>query len=158
MAGKASVRAFLTPQQFITIAQFRFDDATALSDTGRNARANGTMYIAGFVVECLLKARLLRRHEWLQRVREPGRLSKRERELWFLCHRSHDLIRLLEAVPDTFVDLQKYGSDPSGRLAADLRQVCALWTVHIRYDTRQATMTEARRFLDQVRELRQWLK
>jgi hypothetical protein len=33
-----------------------FGDAAALRDTKKNERANGAMYLAGFVVECLLKA------------------------------------------------------------------------------------------------------
>jgi hypothetical protein len=154
--AKASGRAFLTPQQFLTIAQFRFDDAIALAGTRQNPRANGVKYIAGFVVECLLKARLLRKHSWLQHVRHPDNLVGREREQWYLCHRSHDLIGLLEELPEVLQHLQERGP-VSGGPVVTLRQVCQEWTVHIRYETRQTTMTDAMRFLDQVRELRRWL-
>ena len=69
MSGSASfdklgpVRIFLKvrlrPTQLRTVAERRFDDAVALRQTGKNARANGAIYLGGFAIECLLKARLL---------------------------------------------------------------------------------------------------
>jgi hypothetical protein len=43
--------AMLKPSTMKTVAERRFDDAAALRDTGRNARANGVAYLAGFVIE-----------------------------------------------------------------------------------------------------------
>jgi hypothetical protein len=68
----------LTPTQLRTVAERRFADAEALRDTKANARANGTMYLAGFVVECLLKAKLLERYRWLQSASSPTGKTKSE--------------------------------------------------------------------------------
>lgn len=52
----------LRPSQLIAVADRRFDDAVALSETGDNARANGVQYLAGLVIEISLKAELVRQH------------------------------------------------------------------------------------------------
>ena len=61
----------LRPTQLRTVANRRFGDAEALRETGQNARANGVMYLGGFVIECLLKAQLLERFRWLQSAGSP---------------------------------------------------------------------------------------
>ena len=60
--------------------------------------------------------------------------------------------------------LQSWGSEsPRGstrperdRLVQMLRRV-SMWTIHIRYSPKSAHKSEASLFLDQVKELRQWL-
>jgi hypothetical protein len=44
-------RMRLGPAALRTVAERRFDDAMSLKRTGQNARANGAMYLAGFVIE-----------------------------------------------------------------------------------------------------------
>jgi hypothetical protein len=60
MAGVFDKQAALKPSAMATVAERRFGDAQALVNTGDNARANGAAYLAGFVVEILLKAQLVR--------------------------------------------------------------------------------------------------
>jgi hypothetical protein len=75
-------RGRLTPRQLRTVSDRRYDDAQALVRTGENARANGAIYIAGFSVECLLKAELVEQHAWLANA-APGRTRTRDEErLW----------------------------------------------------------------------------
>ena len=90
----------MRPTQLRTVADRRFDDANALRRTGQNARANGAMYLGGFVIECLLKAQLLERSGWLQTARSPEGRNKEDRHLWSLCFRSHDLDEILARLPE----------------------------------------------------------
>ena len=81
----------LHPTQLRTVADRRFADADVLRKTGKNTRANGSMYLGGFVIECLLKAMLLERYPWLQTAGSPQVRGKDDQYLWSLCYRSHDL-------------------------------------------------------------------
>ncbi len=114
------------------------------------------MYLGGFVVECLLKARLLERHSWLSSSGSPERLTKEDRHLWNLCYRWHDLDGLLGVLPEVMAEmrLQRNGAV----LVDHLRQVCGRWTVFARYSPRTATITEANRFIGQVQEIKAWLR
>jgi len=149
----------LTPGAMRTVADRRFDDAEALRKTGENARANGAMYLAGFVVECLLKARLLKEHPWLQRSLDPGSLSAKDKQLYLLCYKMHDLEQLLEHLPDLkrkVLEASKFcpsGSNPFQSLMAIVED----WTIFARYSPRTATIDEAARFLKQVKEVKKWL-
>lgn len=147
----------LRPTQLRTVAGRRFDDADALRRTGRNARANGAMYLGGFVIECLLKARLLERFAWLQTAGSPEGRSREDRHLWSLCYRSHDLDEILARLPDVVDRLSRLGQRESARLLAAMRSICAQWTIYARYSPYNADIDDARRFLDQIEELRPWL-
>jgi hypothetical protein len=46
----------LTPGQWRAVAERRFGDARYLVESGNAERATGGIYMAGFVIECLLKA------------------------------------------------------------------------------------------------------
>ena len=94
-------RMRLRPAQMRTVAERRFADADSLRKTKLNARANGAMYLGGFVIECFLKAKLLEKYKWLQSP--PGDLAKRsqdERALHALCYQQHDLAGLLDRLPE----------------------------------------------------------
>lgn len=71
------------PSAMVIVAQRRFDDAEALCRTGENARANGAAYLAGFVIEILLKARLVRKFEAIA-IKRPHDVLESEREIWGL--------------------------------------------------------------------------
>jgi hypothetical protein len=73
----------LRPSTMATVAERRLDDAQALSDTGRNAHANGVAYLAGFVIEILLKARLVAKFPATARKRQHEVLDA-ERKIWSL--------------------------------------------------------------------------
>ena len=145
-------RQRLRPPQMRTVADRRFADAECLRKTGQNQRANGAMYLGGFVIECLLKAKLLEKHKWLQSA--PGDLRKRsedERALHALCYRQHDLDGLLVRLPNVTQMLARRG------LLKTLQEICGSWTVFARYSPRNTTIAHAKMFLADIRELKKWL-
>ena len=152
-------RVRLNPRQLRTVAERRYADAECLRKTGDNERANGAMYLGGFVLECLLKARLLEEHPWLQAPLGPNP-SLQEQRLWSLCYRSHDLEEILEHLPGLTRELargdQAAGRD-TGRLET-LRTLCSQWTIQARYSPRSETMATAEKFLNRVKEVKECLK
>ncbi len=110
------------------------------------------MYLGGFVVECLLKAKLIERFPWLQNAGSPEGRTSADRQIWSLCYRSHDLDEILNKLPAVDARLEELGLRPV------LRSVCVLWTIHSRYSPFNATIQEAGRFLDQIKELKRWLR
>ena len=148
----------LRPTQLRTVADRRFDDADALRQTGKNARANGAMYLGGFVIECLLKASLLETRRWLQSAGSPATLSKDDKYLWSLCYRSHNLDAILGRLPQITERLSRLEQRGSQRLLQSLKSICARWTIYARYSPQSADIDDAESFLDQIKELRQWLR
>ena len=151
-------RVQLRPSQLRTVADRRLADAQYLRNSQRNERANGAMYLAGFVVECLLKAALLDHHPWLQNGARPVSRSEADQELWSLCYRSHDLDEILARLPNVMDQFNKLEAAVRSRLIADLQIVCGEWTIFARYSPQSATMQEAGGFLARVEELKPWLK
>lgn len=149
-------RIRLTPAQLRTVADRRLADAECLRKSKENERANGAMYLGGFVLECLLKARLLEDHPWLQAPLTSAS-SVSEQRLWSLCYRSHDLLELLEALPALKAEVEEQGKRVGKDYLLKLMRRCNEWTVHARYSPYSATMGEAIRFLDDVKELRRCL-
>jgi hypothetical protein len=140
-----------------TVSERRYGDAVALRNTKSNERANGAMYMAGFVIECLLKSHLLIEHPWLLHRRQHQLTSDDERRIWSLCFRSHDLDEIYVNLPNL---LQKLGNSyvwkGPGPLIL-LRQVSATWTIFARYSTKSANIAEASEFIDKVYELKRYL-
>ncbi|MDD4889271.1 MAG: hypothetical protein PHU85_05025, partial [Phycisphaerae bacterium] len=147
----------LRPGQFRTVADRRFGDAEALRDTRRNDRANGAMYLGGFVIECLLKAKLMELFPWLQHAGSAEGRPAAEQRLVSLCHHSHNLDEILARLPEVEATLSEVEQRTSNRLVQWLKSVCAGWTVHARYSPYNANSEEARVFLDKIKELRKWL-
>jgi hypothetical protein len=148
----------LRPTQLRTVADRRFDDATALRNTGENSRANGAMYLGGFVIECMLKAKLLETFPWLQTAGSPAGRSKSDSHLWSLCYRSHDLDEILAKLPQLMQKLAALEQRSSGRLLQSLKSICSQWTIFARYSPYNADIDDARVFLDQIEGLKPWLK
>jgi len=151
-------RVRLRPTQLRTVADRRYDDAATLCKTGKNARANGAMYLGGFVMECLLKAQLLAEYPWLETAGSPEGRSRNDRHLWSLCYRSHDLDEILAKLPKILERLSRVEQGGSNRLVQSLKGICSRWTIYARYSPHTADIHEARVFLEQVRELKQWLR
>lgn len=148
----------LRPSQLRTVADRRLGDAQALYDTGRNAHANGAIYLAGFCVECLLKAELLETHAWLQSSFVPvSGFSKRDSALWNLCYRSHNLEGILESLPAVQQRISELLGRGDNRVPGMLKSVCARWTVFARYSPRTADLDDARDFIERVKVIRSWL-
>ena len=146
----------LKPSAMVTVAERRFEDARALCDTGQNARANGAAYLAGFVIEILLKAQLVRKFEAVAR-KQHHELSEAELEVWGLIWRRHDLGGMLAKMRDLEAMLQKRGERDGVNYVADLKK-CANWSIFARYSTRTMEMAEAVQFLERVRRLKQVLR
>lgn len=151
-------RIRLRPTQLRTVADRRLDDAQYLCDSRLNARANAAMYLAGFVVECLLKAKLLEKFQWLQYTGSPEHLSKHEQRIWSLCYRSHDLDEILGHLPEVFDRVGAFERGREGRLTSGLKSVCAEWTIYARYSPRSSDIGVAKSFVALVRELKPCLQ
>ena len=150
-------RAKLTPAQLRTAADRRMGDAEALRDTRQNVRANGAIYLGGFVLECLLKAKLLEQHPWIGSAGSPEGRPAEDRRIWSLAYRSHDLDEILLALPEIKQRIRAKEQEGHRHLIGKLDALCGSWTIFARYSPRQATMGQAKAFLDQVKELRPWL-
>jgi hypothetical protein len=148
----------LRPTQLRTVADRRFDDAKCLLQKGQ--RANGAMYMAGFVIECLLKAKLLEKYSWLQNARNTGTLAETDLELYNLCYRMHDLAAILDHLSELGQHLKNLNSFryEKGRLYIMLKSVVGRWTIFARYSPQMATMQEAGDFVRQIKEIKEWLK
>jgi hypothetical protein len=151
-------RIRLRPEQLRTVAERRFDDAQYLRRSGENKHANGAMYLAGFVVELLLKAALLEKHPILQAARDPAGLDRGTRRLWQLVYQSHDLEELLAELNEITDRLSSREQSRSTRLTDSLKSVCAAWTIFARYSPHQARKRDAEDMLDTIRELKEPLK
>jgi HEPN domain-containing protein len=134
--GRQQVRQQIParPQQLIQVANDRWQDALALL---RSERFNAAVYIGGLVVECLLKAILLR----------EGQLPLRD-PLYF----SHDLHALLRASVDATdtIGQNKEHTNAFERVAS--------WGVWVRYAPKRLTSQDAHTFIKWVKEIRQCLE
>ncbi len=137
----------LKPNQMRTVADRRFDDAEALRRTKQNKHANGAMYLGGFVLECLLKAKMLEKYP---DVRANAK-TKTDRKRRDLIYRYHDLDGLLGHLDGLKAAMTKQQYDI-------LRMLCGQWTVFARYSPKTAKMQEAVVFLDKIKGLRKCLK
>jgi hypothetical protein len=147
----------LRPSAMATVAQRRFDDAEALRVTGKNAHANGTAYLVGFVIEILLKAQLVRKFQAIARKR-LHQVAESEREIWRLIWQRHDLAAMLEHMNELEAALLKRGEIDGRDYLVELREICATWTIQARYSSRTMQMNEASKMLENVRVLKELLK
>jgi hypothetical protein len=149
-------KAQLTPGQLFAVADRRFDDALYLCRSKENARANGAMYIAGFVIECCLKAWLLRTYRWLGNAAFPEQRSDEDKHLWRLCYRSHNLDEIAAHLPNVTARLESRDQLGARSLVATLKSVCS-WSIFARYSPQAENIRAAEQFVGQVRELKKWL-
>jgi hypothetical protein len=139
------------------VAERRFEDAKALCDLGQNARANGAAYLVGFVIEILLKARLVDKHPAIARKR-PHEVIETERPAWRLIWQNHDLEGMLEALPELAASLKVRGARANLDYLGELKKVCATWTIFARYSPQTIQIDQARDLLERVRLLKELLK
>jgi len=142
----------------VTVAQRRFEDAEALCDTEKNARANGAQYLCGFVVEILLKAQLILRNSAVASKRSPEGMNDDDRNKWSLIFRSHDLGEMLAKLPELKKKVEERAQRTGKPLLEELLKICSTWTIYARYSTLTTNMHDARRFLERVRGLKEVLK
>jgi hypothetical protein len=106
----------------------------------RAAQPTGAVYLAGYVVECMLKA--------LNIETQPDNLQGSRLEE--LKKVGHNLTRLLELY------LEEGGSRPPANVVRAFTLVND-WSSEIRYDPREIMPAEADRFLKAVDEVYQWV-
>lgn len=148
----------LNVSQLQTVADRRFEDARYLARSGSNKYANGAMYLGGFVVECLLKALLLKKYPELT---SPGTIptqSGQWKQLISLVYRSHDLDEMLAKLPEVTHKLLAQGQEGGQRLVTSLKGVCERWSIYARYSPYQVDSQDAAQFLERIKELRPWLR
>jgi hypothetical protein len=147
----------LRPSAMITVAQRRFEDAESLYETGQNARANGVAYLAGFVVEILLKAMLVRYFPSVAKKRWHM-VTPSEAEEWRLIWQSHDLLAMMKRLPHLLTSLKAKGTRDGVDYVRELQKVCSEWTIQARYSPRVIPMSEAADLLRRVRVLKELLR
>lgn len=146
-------RVRLEPSQMREAARRRHADAWFLVRTGDNCRANAAMYLGGFVLECLLKARLVESYSWaLKNVASP------QPELWSLVYRSHDLGEMLSRLPAVERQMHRHDREYGTAVLNTLKQLCGQWTVFARYSPQAATIAQAKEFMRKVTEVKRWLE
>ena len=128
-------------------SRHRLDDAQALFE---KKRWRGCMYLAGYSVECLLKAKLMQRFrcwtlEDLEDELHRRKLLRRGRSI--LTHELELLLRLLGGV-------ERLRSDTEG---ADRLDLINKWVPAWRYSPDLADRDAAAVFLSAVQELRTWI-
>jgi hypothetical protein len=136
-----------------TVAERRFDDAEALRRANDNARANGVAYLVGFVIEILLKAKLVEKYSTIAKTQQHL-LKSGEREVWSLIWRRHDLEAMLPYLPELLADLKKRGERTKQEYLNDLKKLCATWAIQARYSTQTILMDEAAALLERVRPIK----
>lgn len=156
--GNVFERQRLTGSQMLAVAERRYGDAVALCDTGHVERAPGAMYMAGFVLEILLKAQLIKTAPSLGRTDKSAESSVVFRRRWQLIHRSHDLTGLLDELSDLRSAIGKASERASLPYDQWLASICATWSIFARYSSRVVSMQEARQMVDRVRYLKELLK
>jgi hypothetical protein len=157
MAKRFELHGGPKPTAMATVAERRFGDSEALCRTGDNARANGAVYLAGFVIEILLKAKLVAAFPPTARKRQRD-VAAWEQDIWNLIWRRHDLGKMLGMLRDLEAVLVKQGERDGVNYVAELKKVDAEWSVLVRYSTRTMLMEEARQLLERVRILKEVLK
>lgn len=146
----------LTPSTMSSVAERRFGDAEALRDTGLNARANGVVYLTGFVIEILLKAQLIIKYPLVANA--SAQVNGTEAKAYGLVWKSHDLEKMLNALPELQATLRALGERDGTDYAAELKKVCGAWTIQARYASKGILMDEATEMLERVRSLKEKLK
>jgi HEPN domain-containing protein len=131
----------------VRASRHRLDDAQALFEKGR---WRGCMYVAGYSIECLLKAKLMQRFgcrtlEKLEDELHARRLLRRGRSVF--THELELLLRLLDG-------LERARSDRRGAERFDLVNK---WVPAWRYNPDPANRDTAATFLAAVRALRSWV-
>lgn len=159
MATRANIFSKIRPKpnQLRAVAERRFADAVCLLKTGSQERANGAMYLAGFVIECLLKALLLDRHPNLVQPVDPAALSESDRDVHQLLY-SHELDDMLAYLPELEKKLSGVRTKSGLSVWREFNNICEEWTVYARYSPSLAKLGDAQRYLDTVDEVRKWLK
>lgn len=115
------------------------------------------MYMAGFAIECLLKALLLERHPNLAGNVDPAQLSKSDREVYQLLytHQLDDMLAFLPEIEKKLAGVKTKSGRPAWR---EFVSICEEWTVYARYAPQSAKPDRAQAYIEAVAEVKKWLK
>ena len=150
-------QGILKPSAMKTVAERRFEDAAALRKTEEHARANGVAYLVGFVIEILLKAKLVEKFPAIARTPRHA-VKDDQRKVWSLIWRRHDLDDMLAHLSELQAFLIRKSEREGYNYYEDLKKVCITWTIQARYSSRTMLMVEATELLERVRKLKESLK
>ncbi len=147
----------LKPDQMRAVAEKRFGDSKCLLKSNDKDRANGAIYMAGLVIECLLKALLLDRHPNLRVGIDPARLSSSDQEVFYLIYQRHELDDMCGFIPE--LEKKLNGLKTRSGLSAwrEFENICEEWTIYARYSPQSATLAKAARYLETIEEVKKWL-
>jgi hypothetical protein len=123
-------------RKYIRAAAQRLVAVDMLSNAGLDFEA---VYLAGYVIECSLKAMILSRVPWRHRA-DYARLA-------LLGRHGHDFDYLRRR-------LAERGVEPPGQLVRELRN--SEWTTNLRYEVGQLDRTEAASFISMARRFLEW--
>ncbi len=124
-------------REFYRSAWLRLDDATILFDQERTI---GTVYLAGYAVECMLKALVL------EAAPPPKRKAVRDS---FRGARAHDF-DWLRGLYRTF------GGPPIPPEVARRFAAVGRWTTELRYRSKSVKIADAEKFLRAVEGILEW--
>jgi hypothetical protein len=128
------------PRKFFRVATQRFAEAQFLFN---GDRYTASIYIAGYSVECGLKALIL--------STEP-RNRQAELAASFRGSEWHNLNWLVEGY------IKRGGPRPSRVITADLTYVHDEWSVDLRYIAGEKPFREAERFILSIERILEWVK
>jgi HEPN domain-containing protein len=129
-------------------AKHRFDDARALFD---RKRWRGAMYLGGYSVECLLKTKLMRRHDChnlreLEETLQGARLLAADTTIY--THQLELLLRLAQGI-DRLRQNQSLWR---------LFNIVNLWMPAWRYNPDLSSREDAEDFLESVEKVSHWIE
>ncbi len=118
-------------------AKQRLSDARFLLDA---ERTTGAIYLAGYGIECMLKALILASQAKRQRT-ETLRL--------FRGPKAHDFVWLKK-------QYSRIGGPPISKSILRTLTLVSVWTVEIRYKASSSKFGDAKEFLDYAQEIVSW--
>lgn len=145
------------PHKLVKAARQRLDDAQALLATGKRAHATGAVYLGGFAIEILLKARLVRQYPGIA-AKQQHEINERERHIWNLIWRQHNLSAMLLELPQLESALIARSEIDQKPYWKNLKEFCSFWKVHLRYAADRISMNDARRKLQRIDQLMEHLE
>ncbi|MBI1927455.1 HEPN domain-containing protein [Candidatus Poribacteria bacterium] len=124
-------RGLGTATQWWHLSNQRLEDAEVLFSS-RKRRYNGAVYLAGYAIECALKSAICV-------LKNLTQLSEE--------YKTHDFNQLLWSTGLTLPNFL-------------MRKFSTLldWSITLRYQTKAWGVQDARQFLDNVKEVKQWLE
>lgn len=140
-----------TTSQMRAAADQRFDDADALIRLEKDKHAIGALYVLGYVVEILLKTKLLQKYGSFHALEADARANQ-------MFWKSHDLLDLIDEQKQLAAALQARRLETGQDALDSLRQFCGVWQPFARYTSRRIKHEVAAKERDRIKMLKEYLK